>query len=558
MPPGRPKKYLTDEARCEARKAQVRNCVKAYRVRKALLKKSEAKDSAASLSSAQISPSVLTEIVDVDEVDIHPTTEDTTPSAIDVSTLELDGDYESKLAALVASAYDARNNKSALNQTPSPLQVVSLDYVNLDPIFPGDSDERRLFHYFRTRGIEEMIMFESDFWSYSLLQAAYVEPAVKHAILTLASLHETFTEIPNDQSGAAVASARRSNWAAFGMTHYNKALRQLTQLNDVDVPSSSLCIARLPATLVCSILFAVIDTLLGNEETALMHIRHAFRMLPAQHSPSISIPSSGSDGSDIGVSEQQSYDVWSSENTGHYVSYDQLYEVLQTLDVCSKSWLVSRSLEDSRISCNLSDSSSFVQLILSEPFNSLSDARKSFELIFSSYWSIMGGFDTSLLRKGYSLPFEARCTIFTAADTWWRAFESLYSRLQWTGRVITAKQSLAILTMKVHMTIISISTEAGTAGDAIPTEFNEQLRNILDMSRVIVLSRRTYCTNDLPQTTFQLGPRTFRIGLGVIPALYWVAALCEDEFIRQESYDILKMVSRGEVPLPHYASDVKE
>lgn len=57
----------------------------------------------------------------------------------------------------------------------------------------GTDEERRSFEFFRSRTAYELSgFFDSGFWNRVVLQAAHFEPAVRHAVLALSSLHERF------------------------------------------------------------------------------------------------------------------------------------------------------------------------------------------------------------------------------------------------------------------------------------------------------------------------------------------------------------------------------
>ena len=58
---------------------------------------------------------------------------------------------------------------------------------------PGTETERLTFDFFRTRTVPQLSGFlDSDFWHRLLLQAAYHEPAIRHAAIAVAALHDRF------------------------------------------------------------------------------------------------------------------------------------------------------------------------------------------------------------------------------------------------------------------------------------------------------------------------------------------------------------------------------
>jgi hypothetical protein len=105
--------------------------------------------------------------------------------------------------------------------------------------------------------------FNSEFWSKFILQTAQHEPAVRHAITALGSLHEHF-------ESADDAHAANSD---FGFQQYIKAIR---------------CIVKGPApftdqstdvALISCILFTAFESLQGHYRSALTHINSGLKVL---------------------------------------------------------------------------------------------------------------------------------------------------------------------------------------------------------------------------------------------------------------------------------------
>ena len=72
-----------------------------------------------------------------------------------------------------------------------PTRVI---HLNVD--VPGDYEERRGYHYFRHKNVGEILgQQDADFWESLFLQASHSQPAVKHALIAVASIHESL-ELP--------------------------------------------------------------------------------------------------------------------------------------------------------------------------------------------------------------------------------------------------------------------------------------------------------------------------------------------------------------------------
>lgn len=88
----------------------------------------------------------------------------------------------------------------------------------------GTEQERRSFHYFCDRTAPELCgFFDCSFWSKLVLQASHGEPAIRHSIIALGSLHESFESGGAKSLTAAEADAHR----IFSLQEYGKAVQSL-------------------------------------------------------------------------------------------------------------------------------------------------------------------------------------------------------------------------------------------------------------------------------------------------------------------------------------------
>ncbi|KAL8979983.1 MAG: hypothetical protein Q9177_005999, partial [Variospora cf. flavescens] len=133
-----------------------------------------------------------------------------------------------------------------------------------------DDIERRSFAFFRLRTVPEISgFFPSDFWDRLVPLASFYEPALKHAVIALASLHERFEN--GDES------ILRANddlvEGGFALQQYNKAIRQLI------TPSGKQSKPSLDTSLVACVLFACFESLRGHHGSALSHIDSGVKIL---------------------------------------------------------------------------------------------------------------------------------------------------------------------------------------------------------------------------------------------------------------------------------------
>ncbi|KAL8868452.1 MAG: hypothetical protein Q9198_008173 [Flavoplaca austrocitrina] len=133
-----------------------------------------------------------------------------------------------------------------------------------------DDVERRSFAFFKDRTLAEISgYFPSDFWERLVPLATFHEPALKHASVALASLHERFEK--GDRS--ILKSNKDIAEGGFALQQYNKAIRYL-----INPPGGDKGPA-LDTSLVACVLFACFETLRGHHGSALSHIRSGTQIL---------------------------------------------------------------------------------------------------------------------------------------------------------------------------------------------------------------------------------------------------------------------------------------
>ncbi|KAL8723009.1 MAG: hypothetical protein Q9225_000626 [Loekoesia sp. 1 TL-2023] len=145
-----------------------------------------------------------------------------------------------------------RRRKGTSNDSGTCPNGAALIRKASSPVFEifEDDVERRSFTFFKVRTIPEISgYFPSEFWDRLVPLAAYHEPALKHAVIALASLHERFEN--GDQS------ILRSNddiaEGGFALQQYNKAIQNLIK------PCAKAAKPNLDTSLVACVLFACFE-----------------------------------------------------------------------------------------------------------------------------------------------------------------------------------------------------------------------------------------------------------------------------------------------------------
>ena len=120
-------------------------------------------------------------------------------------------------------------------------------FNNPNPTDLASEEERRCFNFFRSRTSVQMSgFFSSEILDRLILQATHYEPAIRHAVLALGSLHERF--LKEDQS------LQKQTWSrdegGFALEHYNLAIQSL--MNPVNSGRLNIDVCLIACMLFCS------------------------------------------------------------------------------------------------------------------------------------------------------------------------------------------------------------------------------------------------------------------------------------------------------------------
>ncbi|KAK0722907.1 hypothetical protein B0T26DRAFT_239941 [Lasiosphaeria miniovina] len=131
----------------------------------------------------------------------------------------------------------------------------------------ASADEKRSFHFFQNVTAPCLSGdFDGDFWRVLVLQICQTEPAVKHAVLAVSSLHEAMVQ-------ASVAPyADNDDRHSFALYQYNKSIScMLGQMRYVD--------ARPLVPLLTCVLFVCIELMQSKDHESLMHLQQGHQIL---------------------------------------------------------------------------------------------------------------------------------------------------------------------------------------------------------------------------------------------------------------------------------------
>ncbi|PYH86704.1 hypothetical protein BO82DRAFT_244380, partial [Aspergillus uvarum CBS 121591] len=134
------------------------------------------------------------------------------------------------------------------------------------------SDERRCFGFVQARTIPDVLSyFDSLIWEQFVLQMVRREPAVWHAVVALGAVHQHIE--PGFMGGSTV-------WECMAVAQSTRSFACLRRRNPHDPQMRE-------ATLLCCLLFTIMDVVRQEFGTAVQHIRAGLRILDeARHSTS--------------------------------------------------------------------------------------------------------------------------------------------------------------------------------------------------------------------------------------------------------------------------------
>lgn len=128
-------------------------------------------------------------------------------------------------------------------------------------------EEKRAFYFFQHVTAPCISGdFDAVFWRSVVLQVAQTEPAVRHAVLSVSTLHEGLTQ------GTIVQSTDGCPTQSFALQQYNKAIaRLLDQMNNP--------LTKPLASLLTCVLFVCIEFLQGKDKESLIHLEQGRQLL---------------------------------------------------------------------------------------------------------------------------------------------------------------------------------------------------------------------------------------------------------------------------------------
>jgi hypothetical protein len=356
----------------------------------------------------------------------------------------------------------------------------------------------RAFNYFKQNALLGLMGFDykSEFWSQTILRFSEASPAVFRATLALSARHELIY----NKTDVTLASESQLRF----LRQYNKAIRQLCSKQS-DQP--------MHFTLTCCIIFVCLESLNGNYEIALSHLRHGLKMLKHWHSTSEA----------ISASERE--------------ARVQITLLFCRFDMQATAFLDSRRPE---LDLTLLDESSGKVLLVPPVFPSLLEAQLNLERLSIRLFYILTT-NTSQDQPAWSihndyLPTRLKLLqgLKTSFENWKMSFDA-YCTQESQSMQTQDLQLSGILTLHHQATSLMLDIK-------LSLSFNPEYSTIFNDDQFVRVNQLARSLINSSSTT----KSSFSANMGVISSVYFAAMTASSASIRRESIELLGMVKGRE------------
>lgn len=372
----------------------------------------------------------------------------------------------------------------------------------------------RSFDFFRCRTAPDLAKALAwPFLEHLVLQISHTDITIRHATFALGSLFERLYINNCLTSSNDLANARHD----FALLQYNKALKQLRENIDSD--------ARQPfgITLLTCVLFTFVEFLQGNDVAALFHLRSGIGMLCRSHLE--------------GESATDRLPIYLS---GCETFHHDIMRVFAYLDMAAIRWLgVPTSLPEGKNPINRFEFRS----IKENKFSNIEEAEESLcsqiSQLYHFQYSVMTHNSWKMLDQGNFSASSERERLEVRLYKWPSAMEALLGQHE-TKLSSEQLRRVRLLSIKHKVTTIMLAASLEVSKKAIYRRFDVVFEQIVSIATSLLqpvnTMRSIHSTNGLPCI---LPFFSFRIGEGVIQALYFTAISCCNRRISRKALSLL-------------------
>lgn len=397
---------------------------------------------------------------------------------------------------------------SVLTESPGDVRLLEIFLVKCIPIIPG--------------------YFTSKIYTFLVPQLGHTEPAILHAMLAIASLHEATEALgrPVNNTAQNSTSVSISRPEACAMAHYSKALRGLQQ--HLSSRTSSAVVV-----LTACLLFICLESLRGHSEAALAHIDNGLNIL------------------------KDYYPKYLGGTSSDQVKPTQ-YSTSDAMDMLCNAFmrmrLLSLSIKEQTQPAKLKAAATAGPIVQSRNdyhLESMDEARAALGPILNNAASVIS--DAMQEDDGRSPDFPGpdaavtrRARVEAQLRHWSRAFEVFIKNNPRYGKHGKADQSMVgALILKIYAKVFSIRLwisyipQGPDLDDLLLTDFKELLE-LAEECTVVLSQSHTSFSGEKKQHP------VFIMDMGIIPALFFTACRCPDITMRWRAIAMLEQTPRRE------------
>lgn len=357
-----------------------------------------------------------------------------------------------------------------------------------DPAF-SDVLEKRYFQFFRQRTVASTnSLMACRFWDRIVLQICHVEPAVKHAILALSSLHQV-----SDARNNAELAQKHQDYADY---HHHRALVAAQKL------LSSSTAEDIDRVLIACVVFICYDNVRGNYQAAAIHT-HSGRSILAQHRTRL-------------------------KRLARRNDLAEIQQLFGRLDISA----ITFSEQSSKYAYRITDFFNSSPQLVPDDFTTVDEARAP--LVDHVRWVLLLGGELHEAERAGDVDYlvaldQQRVTLISHLQQWLEHFEKIVGREPYASRSLTLTLRLWHSSAQLQLGTIYEDTEMRF--DA----FHDTFARIVDYAEAI-----------MALLAEQEERYNFSFDLGISIPLFMVAQRCRDPSIRRRAIALMRTESRQE------------
>lgn len=401
---------------------------------------------------------------------------------------------------------------SSKSITPVAIHPRPLSSMSYSPTvaIPGDHDERRYFQRFCDKTSKEICgSFDPRFWTEKVLQLCHHDASIRYAVIALGALAKSLdvSQFPNQLSLSGfpqIDHQHLDEHHTYAIRQYCKAVASLrTLLSDGR--------RHLRTSLTSCILFMSFESLQGNYEASLTHLRGGTRLLTDWRLAR------------RGLASRLSQDSLSEIQDGLVDDLGRLFARLdaQALFVPPPFPMPELPWED---------------VVHSESFDSTQEARESWDFLFCGIAQLYRQSVTISQQKPEELAtpawIEKHAHYTTQLLQWRSSFQVIFAEEVRNGAIRTDKSTMLSIYYNLATILLASSVQHT---EMLYDEYNHLF------AEIVAKANHLLTATDDPSNTSR-----FTLDVGTILPLLITAIKCRDRRIRRQAITLLWSNARRE------------